>query len=923
WQRQRLDEATLDAGLTYWTTQLAGIPQRLALVTARPRPPVQTFDADVYRLVVPTDVAEGLRRLGQAQQATLYMTLLAAFGVLLGRYSGQDDLVVGSLIANRQDAHLEALIGFFVNTLVLRLQPQPTARFDELLGTVRETTLEAYHYQDVPFERLVEALAPVRRVDTPPVVQVVFALQNAPTASLSLSGLTIERVVSIEHRVRVDLEVHAWEWDHQITVQWIYNRDLFDGAQVAQMARHYLHVLEAIVTDPTQRIGAIDLVDAAERQQLLEMWNAPTCPIPAATLPALFEAQVTRTPDAIALVCNDQNVTYTALNVRANQLAHLLIRRGVGPEVHVGVAVQRSVDVVVVLLAVLKTGAAYIPFAADHPAARLAFMCADADVALIVTTTADAARLPSTTTTITLDAADIVAACTDCPVSNPDDAVRTSALLPQHPAYVIYTSGSTGIPKAVVVEHRALSAFLAGIARPVPFSGADRLVAVSSITFDISILELLAPLCYGATVVVEPGVVARDPARVGALIAAQQATVVQATPSLWSQLMQAQTGSIGGVRVLTGGEPLLRPLARALRAQSADVCNLYGPTEATIWASTHTVTDIDVAAGEVGAVAIGRALSNYRTYVLDERLEPVPVNVTGELFLAGPGLARGYLGRPALTAERFLADPYGAAGTRMYRTGDLVRWRADGQIEFVGRTDTQIKLRGFRVELGEVEAALRRDARVEDALVIVDGEAEATRLVGYVLRGRREEVTPDERAAHLEEWRHLYNTTYADESVPPSDFNLVEWQSSYTGEAIPAGEMAIWVQETVRRLGEVGAEAVLEIGCGTGLLLTRVAGQCRRYIGLDFSATVLAQLRRYLAARPDLAHVEVREGRAHELGFVADDSVDLVILNSVVQYFPDVDYLLAVLAEATRVTRRGGHIFVGDVRSLPLLEAYH
>jgi amino acid adenylation domain-containing protein len=463
---------------------------------------------------------------------------------------------------------------------------------------------------------------------------------------------------------------------------------------------------------------------------LVEGFNAPTHPVPEALLPELFEAQVARTPDAMALISGDEALAYAELNARADRLAHQLICLGAGPETLVGLALERSVDMVIALLATLKAGAAYLPLDPEYPAARLAQMLTDAAPVMVLTHKRLHARLPQTRHMLSLEAPELHATLAQAPTHNPPCRLR-----PSHPACVIYTSGSTGMPKGVVITHRALSTFLAAMTQHLAFRPGDRHLAVTTIAFDISILELFLPLCHGAAVLVATPEEARDPVQLAALIRTRQPHSLQATPSHWELLLQHEASCLHNVRILAGGEALPVELARALYTRGGEVWNLYGPTEATIWASLHALTPADIADEAAGAVSIGQPLANYRMYVLDPGLEPVPVGVVGELYVAGAGLARGYLKRPGLAAERFVADPYGREpGTRMYRTGDLARWRAEGRLEFVGRADQQVKLRGFRIELGEVEATLKEDPAVAQAAVVVrDDGPGGPQLVAYVV----------------------------------------------------------------------------------------------------------------------------------------------------------------------------------------------
>jgi len=450
------------------------------------------------------------------------------------------------------------------------------------------------------------------------------------------------------------------------------------------------------------------------------------------------------------------------------------------------------------------------------------------------------------------------------------------------------------------------------------FNAGDILLAVTSLSFDIAGLELYLPLAIGATTMIASREVAADGYQLVEALRQSCATVMQATPSTWRMLAESGWQGDHGLRMLCGGEELPRDLATQMLGWQGSVYNLYGPTETTIWSTVTRVTS------GAGSVSLGHPISNTQCYVLDSNLDLAPIGVSGELYIAGEGLARGYLKRSDLTARSFVANPFSKQpGARMYWTGDLAQWQEDGTLEFLGRSDEQVKIRGFRVEPGEIEAALRRHERVQDAVVTVSGKGDEKRLLGYVIRQQRETGQAQAQASHIREWQELWESIYAQGEDVPGDFNIAGWKSSYTNEPIAAEEMRIWVEETVKRLRVLEPRRILEIGCGTGLLLTRLAGACENYVGVDFSAEVLNQIESYLSTRGDLKHVELRQGAAHELLFMCDDSVDLVIVNSVVQYFPDVDYLLEVLAEAIRVTRWGGHIFVGDVRALPLLDAYH
>jgi amino acid adenylation domain-containing protein len=921
WQRRWLEGGALDRGLSYWKEQLAGIPARLELPADRARPAMQTFGGEVCSLTLSSEQVAGLKRLSQDHQSTLYMTFLAVFGMLLSRYSGQDDIVVGSPIANRQEEQLEALIGFFVNSLVMRVRPRGEMSFGELLSQVRQTALAAYEHQDVPFERLVEELSPERSLNTTPLFQVMFALQNAPMGQQQLNQLEVNPVRGGEWRVRFDLEVHAFERGGEITVSWLYNRDLFERWRMEQMGRHYVRMLEAVVREPGCAVGRVEMLSATERHQLLYEWNDTATAFPAdKCVHELFEEQVARTPDAVAVIFEGEELNYAQLNARANRLAHYLRELGVKPDERVAICLERGFEMIVALLAVLKAGGAYVPLDPDYPIERLRLMLQDAEPVALLTQTELRELLSGIDGKLPVVVLKDAAAWESYPEKDLDCA--TIDLTPDRLAYVIYTSGSTGVPKGVMVEHRAIVRLVRNT-NYVQLSPDDVIAQASNASFDAATFEIWGALLAGARLVnikkdtlLSPTDLARD-------IQKNKITTLFLTTALFNQIASDAVEAFANFRYLLFGGERVEPrwVERVLgQVKVEHLLHVYGPTETITYATWHEVKAVE----EGKTVPIGRPISNTRVYILDAQGEPVPVGVAGELYIGGVGVARGYLNRPELTTEKFVKDPFtDDPNGRMYRTGDLARWLPDGNIEFLGRNDFQVKIRGFRIELGEIEAALRSDVRVQDAVVTVEGEGEEKRILGYVVAGTEEPEQDSQKTEFIEDWRQLYEGLYGQGRDAAGDLNLTGWQSSYSGEMIPVEEMRIWIEETVSQLRGLNPRRVLEVGCGTGLLLTRLAANCESYIGIDFSQEVLRQLKGYLSSRPDLSHVQLREGMAHELSFLGDDSVDLVILNSIVQYFPGTDYLLQALEQAVRVTKKGGHIFVGDVRNLALQDAFH
>ncbi|MEU9851635.1 amino acid adenylation domain-containing protein, partial [Streptomyces sp. NPDC047985] len=651
---------------------------------------------------------------------------------LLTRLGAGTDIPIGSAIAGRTDESLDDLIGFFTNTLVLRTDTSGDPTFRELLGRVREADLAAYAHQDLPFDRLVEALNPERSLSRHPLFQVMIAFHNNEEEDWDLGGATVTPMPVDLGTERFDLSFSVEETSDGINGLCSYASDLFDRGSVEVLAGRLVRLFEAVVADPDVPLGRVDVLSQEERRQVLTEWNNTAREGSGVLLPELFEAQVARTPDAMAVECGQEHVSYGELNARANRLARELVARGVGPESVVGLALPRSVDMVVALLAVLKAGGAYLPVDPEYPADRIAYMLKDAQPAAVISSVDTQALLSAGAlqgiSQIVLGQSETTRSLAAHSPENRPAHAAAPVPAPESPAYTIYTSGSTGRPKGVVVPHGALTNFLAAMAETVALEPADRLLAVTTIAFDIAALELYLPLVTGASVVLATKDEVRDPSAVASIIDRAGITVMQATPSLWQALVDQHADAVASVRVLVGGEALPLALAERLLGAGKAVTNLYGPTETTIWSVAKQITN----PGDV--LSIGVPIRNTSVFVLDEGLTPVPVGVAGELYVAGAGLAQGYLGRPGLSAERFVACPFGPAGSRMYRTGDLVRWTAAGELEFIGRVDHQVKVRGFRIELGEIESVLNSNNAVERSVVLVrEDQPGDKRIVAYLI----------------------------------------------------------------------------------------------------------------------------------------------------------------------------------------------
>ncbi|HEU4559547.1 MAG TPA: amino acid adenylation domain-containing protein, partial [Longimicrobium sp.] len=876
WQREQLRGEGLDRQIGYWKERLAGAPALLELPTDRPRPPVQSHRGAREMFDMPRALLDRLQALGRSEGATLYMVLLGAFQLLLSKYSGSEDIVVGSPIAGRTRREVEELIGFFANTLVLRTDLSADPTFRELLARVREGTLGAYEHQEVPFERLVAELQPERSLSHSPLFQVMFTLQNADRSGSGLAGLRMEGVGAEVETTRFDLSLTAIPHDDGVRGVLEYSTALFDRSTVQRMLGNLARVLEQVTADADARLSQLELLGPAERARVLEEWNRTTAEYPAdRCIHELFEAQAERTPGAVAVVFEGEELTYAELNRLANRLAHNLRERGVGPDIRVGICVDRGLEMVVGLLGVLKAGGAYVPLDPGQPAERLAYMLADSAPAAVLTQRELRDRVGQTDVPV-IELAAAAPEWADHPVTNPARGALTAA----HLAYVIYTSGSTGRPKGVAVPHRGVVNLLGSMRETVGMEPADRVLAVTTYAFDISVLEIFLPLLHGARTIVLPRERTGDPAALAEAVHAYAPTVMQATPATWRMLVQAGWEGAPELRALCGGEALPAELASALRSRVSALWNVYGPTETTIWSTAEAVRGDAVSAN----VPIGRPVANTRVYILAEGGKPVPVGVAGELYIGGTGVVRGYLGRPELTAERFVADPFsGDAGARLYRTGDLARWRPDGTIEFLGRTDFQVKVRGFRIELGEIEARLAEHADVREAVVLAREDVPGdVRLVAYVVG----DADAESLRAHL-------STALPEYMVPaayvPLDALPLTPNGKLDRKALPAPEGGAYAsREYEAPLGEV-EEALAEIWAellrvervgrwdnffklgGHSLLAVQVISRVRQVLGLEvalgemFTQPVLADFARGLAtaARSELPPIEpaAREGR--------------------------------------------------------------
>jgi len=721
WQQQALKGDELARQLAYWQKKLGGELPALHLPADHPRPETADYAGAVVNFSLSPQVSVALRELARKERVTLFIMMLTAYKVLLHRYSGQHDIIVGTPVTNRNREELEHLIGFFLNTLVLRTDFSGNPPFLKALASVRDTALGAFSNQEVPFEMLVEKLQPERNLSQHPLCQVMFVLLRAGETSEVSAGITVSQFDIVPNTSKFDLVLSLTEKEDGIDGSFVYGTSLFDKATMDRMVQDFQVLLESIADGPSRPIDELPLLDEASRRQLLVEWNDTARPCSLIPVHDLVDAQCARTPEAVAVVHGNESMTYGELYRRSGRLAAHLQAHGAGSGKLIGVCVDRTPDMFVALLGILRSGAAYVPLDPDFPPDRLSVMIEDAIPPIIITQRNVEASLPKS-------AAHIIYLEDELPGGT---ELQPPQVSPDDLAYVLFTSGSTGRPKGVGIPHGALTNLLESMRERPGMVQSDTLLAVTTLSFDIAGLEIFLPLICGAKIVLAGRDAAMDPRQVAEIIGKEGITVLQATPSTWRGLLAAEWKGSPNLKILCGGEAMTADLAEHLITRCASLWNVYGPTETTIWSTLKKVESVE------GTVSIGHPIANTRIYILNESLQPQPVGVYGELHIGGLGVARGYLGQPELTAKKFIPDPFGAPGDRLYKTGDLARYRSDGSIEFLGRLDHQVKVRGYRIELAEIESSLGRHPAVQQCVVI----ARDDRLVAYIVkRGETEEA---------------------------------------------------------------------------------------------------------------------------------------------------------------------------------------
>jgi amino acid adenylation domain-containing protein len=904
-RRLEVDKKSAGFGeaVDYWLAQFKNGAPVLELPTDRPRPPVKTYSAAMESRKMSPERFARLKKATPQLGGTLFTTLLSAFATFVHRLTGQDDVVIGIPAAGQTMIGCSELVGHCLNFLPLRLQPAGSTAFIPFAKSVQKSVLDAYDHQQMTYGTMVQKLKLPRDTSRLPLVSVMFNIDKSGLDLLKFKNLDFHVESNPKQFTNFELFFNLVQEEHSLDVECEFNTDLFDRETIRNWLEAFETLVEGIIANGQTTLDQLPLVDPTT-PEVMNRLNGPTPEFPRQqSLQGLFIEQAARTPTKTAVRCDARSLTYAELNQASDVLASHLRSLGAKPGALVGLFVERSVEMVVGLFGILKSGAAYVPMDPAFPAERLTAMVEDAAMPIIVTQS-------SLASTLAANAAKVVLIDRPIPAGGAASPVITSG--GEDPAYVIFTSGSTGRPKGVQIPHRAVVNFLTSMRREPGIVTDDVLVSVTTLSFDIAGLEIYLPLTSGATVVIATRDTTTDGNLLQKELQAVGATIMQATPITWRLLLEAGWKGSPGFKILIGGEAVPRELVNQLVPLCDSIWNMYGPTETTIWSTTTRLEATD------GPVSIGRPIDNTQTYIVNGQMQLQPVGIPGELLIAGDGLATGYLHRPELTTEKFIADPFNAkAGARVYRTGDLARWRADGSIECLGRLDFQVKIRGFRIELGEIEALLEQHPAVAQAVVAAREDGGIKRLVGYVVP--RQAGGPTDATAHWrEQWEMMFSQAIKDtggENTATIDAVITGW----TGIKDAAGQVGEWIDTTVQRIVNFAPRRVLEIGCGTGQLLNRVAPASESYWAADIATPAIEALR----AKNTLPQVKLFVRGADDFTDFGPMAFDTVIINSVAQYFPSAEYLIRVVEGAVGAASDGGRVFLGDIQGFSLLETFH
>jgi len=931
WQNELLETEEAETGKEYWSKQ--DFPTLLALRLPFENQSLEPkFNPQLIIHNLAPDLVVKLEAIARNADTSVKILLLSCWQILLRRITGESNALVAAACDGRMDEELKGALGLFIKHLPIPCQLEENLLLNDVLQRVNTATSEAYDWQECfDWEQIFQIISQTTdQVNPAFFFPFCFEFNEYQSDSFTADVVfSICRQSVYFDRFKLKLvcvDKICANKNNPLALEFHYDSNLYKTDDIQRLVKQFHTLLENVITQTNIPISELEILSDTERQQLLVEFNKTKTDYPKdKCIHELFEEQVNRTPNNIAVVYEDDRLTYAELNQKANQLAHYLRQLGVGPDVRIGICVERSLFMVVGLLGILKAGGAYVPLDPAYPGNRLSFMVSDARVSALLTQEKFVDKLSGHESMVICLDRDWECLCKSSCESSETDPV--SAVTSENLAYVIYTSGSTGTPKGVMITHQGLVNYLSWCTQAYAVAEGGGAPVQSSIGFDATITSLYAILLVGQRVVLLPEQEEIE-ALSTALSAPNHFSLVKLTPAhlgLLSQMLPPRQDECQTSALIIGGEALFgKSLAFWQRyAPHTRLINEYGPTETVVGCCVYQIPPQTTLSG---AVPIGRPIANTQLYLLDPYLKPVPIGIPGELYIGGAGVARGYLDRPELTAQRFIPNPFGEEpGTRLYKTGDLARYRSDGNLEYLGRVDHQVKLRSFRIELGEIEAVLTQHAAVREAVVTVrEDNPDDKRLVGYVVPDLQNQTAGDS-SERISQWQQVFNNTYGQPAPEPDlTFNTLGWNESYTGLPIPKPQMREWVDSTVERILSLAPNRILEVGCGTGLLLFQIAPHCAQYLGTDLSREALAHIDRHIRTSAKAwTHVTLAQQAADNFEGIPPQAFDAVILNSVIQYFPSVEYLISVLAGAVQAVAPGGFIFIGDIRSLPLLEAFH
>lgn len=933
WQNKYFTGEVLRKQMEFWSEQLKDAPTVIELPTDHQRMAIENFKGGLEKFAIPADLMKKINDLTAGYDVTLYMFLMSVFQLMMYRYTNQKDILVGTPIANRTKREFEKIAGFFSNTVVIRGKISEEMRFTDFMYALKENILNAFENQEMPFEKIVDELKLERDMSVNPLFQVMFVLQNTPFPEVKAGDITLEPLDFHNGTCKFDLWLSIIDCNSVMECVMEYNSTIFERSTILRMIKNYLKLLEEIVADPEKKVTDYDIINDSEKQLIMHDWNNTRHDFGRSPyLHRLIEEAAQKYGDKTAVRFEGETLTYAELNKRANQLARYIRSRVSGTENLIGVCLERSLEMVIALTAIIKSGNAYVSLDPTLPEDRLLYMIDDSDFAFMVTVDKHRSMLGiDDSRCISLDSG--WSSVETMPGNDIEDVVLT----PESPAYMIYTSGSTGKPKGSINTHKAITNRILWMKEYLGVTSEDRILQKTPYSFDVSVWEFFLPLITGAELIEAKPEGHKDNIYLMDIIEREKVTIMHFVPSMLRVFLESldRNKCRSLEKVICSGEALPFELQQRFYRlfDKAELHNFYGPTEAavdvTYW---HCPRDCS---NEL--VPIGKPISNCKLYILDNNMHPVPIGVHGELYIGGICLSKGYHNREELTKEKFVPDIFGDQGDLLYRTGDIVKYLPDGNIAFIGRCDNQVKIKGFRIELGEIEKCISAHEDVQDAVVVVkdirinqshlEGSASiGQRLVAYI-KPRTEEISQSNEAldeSQVDQWKNVFDMAYEKEQSDNPLYNFISWNSSYTNEPFPLENMIEWADETVTTIKSVKHDRILEIGCGTGLLFFRLADHCSEYVGTDISQNSLDYIRRCAEGRKDgICDFELHKCSADDISAFENKKFDVIVINSVVQYFPSVHYLYDVLSKLAGLLSENGHIFIGDVRNNELLSDFH